>query len=719
MRPRWRKVISDLFDNKVRTTLVVISIAVGVLAVGVIAGSYVIIENDMSASYAANNPANIEIRTSNFEENFLNTVRNVKGIKQAEARRVFDLRVRPLGETQWTNLDIIVMQDYDKNEINLLSPVEGNLSPRKEEIVLEKDVLDEFDIQVGQTLQVQLRDETVKELTVVGITVDASTGAVDFLAPPMAFIHRDTLSMLGQPELYNRIYATVENNGQDDEAHIRAVLADLKDKVEKSGYGVGRTWVAKTHEHPLAATVNAILGILMALGVLIVFLSSSLIANTLSALLNQHLRHIGVMKLIGARDKQIFGMYLTLILSFGLLALLIAIPLGGRGAYALAQYIAGTLGFSLLGYRIVPISFIIQVAIGILVPLVAGLVPVVNGSRVTVLRAISGDLARDAGEQAEEGAKHESRMERFQLRATQALVDRGIRIPRPLLISLRNTFRRRGRLMLTLFTLTMGGAIFVSVFNVRVTLHDYVKDVGNYFLADVTISFEQPYRLNEIRQFVMTNPNVTWVEGWSFASAEILKPDGSSAENMDILAPPAKSQLVSPLLVDGRWILPTDKKKFAISESVYNIYPDLQTGDSILLKINGREEHWEVVGVFKFVGIEGTIAYATYEYISREQNLANRSYSYRIVTNQHDRDYQEAMAKEMDSFFVGNREEASCKEMVETMMHRVVNRLLHCVIKNINYVSNEYGPSEAVKFVDSIVEQAKEALADKENNGNE
>ena len=28
--------------------------------------------------------------------------------------------------------------------------------------------------------------------------------------------------------------------------------------------------------------------------------------------------------------------------------------------------------------------------------------------------------------------------------------------------------------MLTLFTLTMGGAIFIAVFNVRVTLHDYI-----------------------------------------------------------------------------------------------------------------------------------------------------------------------------------------------------------------------------------------------------
>ena len=119
----------------------------------------------------------------------------------------------------------------------------------------------------------------------------------------------------------------------DDISHIREVGAVVKDKLEKSGYVVGRSRFSLTHEHPLASTVNAVLGILMALGILIVFLSSSLIANTLSALLNQHLRHIGVIKLVGGQRKQVFYMYLALIMAFSVLALLIAVPFGGVGSF--------------------------------------------------------------------------------------------------------------------------------------------------------------------------------------------------------------------------------------------------------------------------------------------------------------------------------------------------------------------------------------------------
>jgi glutamyl-tRNA reductase len=64
--------------------------------------------------------------------------------------------------------------------------------------------------------------------------------------------------------------------------------------------------------------------------------------------------------------------------------------------------------------------------------------------------------------------------------------------------------------------------------------------------------------------------------------------------------------------------------------------------------------------------------------------------------------------EELDRFFVGPRKEASCKEVMEPMVKRIVNRLLHCVIKNVDAVAKERGPAEAAKFVDSIVQQAKQ-----------
>ena len=637
--------------------MVVLSIAVGVFSIGVIAGAYAIISNDMSASYAANVPSNIELRMADFNDAALESVRNSSGVGEAEARRVFSIRVRVPGTTKWTALDMVAFDDFENNKVNLLTPLEGKAWPGKREVVLELGALDHINAKVGGTLEFQLPDGSIKTMTLVGVAQDTAMGAGDFLASPFAYITQNTLQYLKEPQDYNRVYVTAAEGGDDIE-HIRGLGADLKTNLEKGGAYVIRSRFSETHKHPLADTVNAILGILMALGILIVFVSSSLIANTLAALLQQHMRHIGVIKLIGGRDRQVLVMYLALIMSFGALALLIAIPLGGQGAYGLAAFIADEMNFNLLGYRIVPSALLIQTLVGLLVPLIAGLVPVLNGSRVTVLKAISGEAARETGtshkhvlSEVEGGqGRGVTRGERIQTQFTIALAKRGIHIPRPFVISLRNTFRRRGRLILTLFTLTMGGAIFIAVFNVRVTLHDYIGAISRYFVADVSVDVDAPYRLREMEQMVMQVPGVERMEGWQFVSGELLDENGDVFENLNIFAPPADSELIKPILVKGRWIEPGDVRKFAVSEAAYKYYPDLEPGDFLKVNVLGKAETWEVVGIFKFVDREGMLAYAPYEYISQTTNLANRAYMFRIVTARHDRAYQDAKAEELDAF---------------------------------------------------------------------
>ena len=648
MKPRWRKVFHDLFDNPARTLLVVFSIAVGVFSIGVIAGAYQIISNDMSISYAANQPANIEMRMTNFNDDTLASIRNQRTVKNAEARRVFNMRVRVPGTEKWTTLDVTAFESFEENTINLLKPIEGSTVPGKREVLLEMDALQTLNVGVGGLLEFQLPDGSTKTMPVVGIVQDTAAGAGDFLADPFAYITLDALQSLGQPKLYNRALITVSGDG-DDPVHIREVGGALKDKIEKSGVSVIRARYSETHQHPLGSTINAVLGILLALGVLIVLLSSSLIANTLSALLNQHLRHIGVIKLVGGQRKQVFRMYITLIMSFGVIALAIAVPFGGLGAYGLAEFIASQLSFSLLGYRIVPVAFLVQIAVGLFVPLIAGLAPVLNGSRITVLKALSGDLAEDEV-QFKDGEMRLSWFDWAQVKVTRLLAARGIHIPRPFIISLRNTFRRKSRLALTLFTLTMGGAIFISVFNVRVSLHEYIGQIGKYFRADVTLDFDQSYRLQEIEREVMQVDGVLQVEGWQFSGGELMDDQGNVVENITLLAPPAESRLVQPILVEGRWLRPDDVRKMAVSEGLKKWYPDLKAGDSINMRINGRDEVWQVVGFFKFVAQEGILGYAPFEYISEMNDQVNRSFSYRIVTEQHDRAYQDAKAAELDKY---------------------------------------------------------------------
>ena len=140
MLPRWRKTFSDLWDNKLRTTLVVISIAVGVFSVGMIAGAYSIISNDMSKSYASSKPANIEITTDDFDHSLVTSIQHIQGVAAAEGKRFTSLQVRTSGG-QWVSITLIAVTDFTKSSLDLLLPLAGSAVPNDRQVLVERSVL--------------------------------------------------------------------------------------------------------------------------------------------------------------------------------------------------------------------------------------------------------------------------------------------------------------------------------------------------------------------------------------------------------------------------------------------------------------------------------------------------------------------------------------------------------------------------------------------------
>jgi putative ABC transport system permease protein len=62
-------------------------------------------------------------------------------------------------------------------------------------------------------------------------------------------------------------------------------------------------------------------------------------------------------------------------------------------------------------------------------------------------------------------------------------------------------------------------------------------------------------------------------------------------------------------------------------------------------------EDWVLTGIFKFVPQRGTIAYGTYEYISSITHMNNRTFTYRIMLDKHDKVYQQSMGAKIDEYF--------------------------------------------------------------------
>jgi putative ABC transport system permease protein len=634
LKPRWSKVFSDLWDDKTRTGLVVASIAVGVFAIGMIITAYVILGVDINRSYAAVNPPNIVVWTDPFYDGLVHAIEKIPGVEEVEGRRIIQIRARK-GEKNWQNLTLIGVSDFTGN-INHLVPIEGTNSPGKDEVIVSQNMMFITGFHTGDSIEIELPDGSKQHLTVVGLVTDQTTSKPDPNATNNAFITLETLRSFGQDSNFNQIYITVDGDGSDREI-ITGVAAKVKDQVERSQREVYRMDEKLSSEHPMTSSILAVIGVLGALGALITILSSSLIINTLNALLTQQLRQIGVMKLIGGRSHQILGMYLTLIIIYGLIALILAVPLGAIAGYTLAWFIANLMGAVLQGFRIIPAAVVVQALIAILVPLGAGFFPVNNGARISVQRAISNFRPVV---QSKKSNFLNLNFQRFNW------------LSRPILLSFRNTFRQRGRLLLTIFTLTVAGAVFIAVFNVRDSMSSVMDQLMQHFMGDVTVNFRQPYRVEEIKQVLLGIPGVGGVEGWGGAAGEIWDANDNLVTRLSIIAPPQDTQLLHPEFVAGRWLLPEDTNAIVVSDTIYKFYPNLKPGDRLMIKFPGqRKEPWVVVGIFRFVNMLGDpLAYANFDYVAGKMHMVNQAASYRIITRAHDAASQQALTRRIDAY---------------------------------------------------------------------
>ena len=93
--------------------------------------------------------------------------------------------------------------------------------------------------------------------------------------------------------------------------------------------------------------MDSILLILGVLGFLSLFLSGFLVVNTISAMLAQQVRQIGMMKAVGARAGQVLGIYLGLVMVYGILSLVVAVPAAAVGAFYFTQFTAGLLNLDI------------------------------------------------------------------------------------------------------------------------------------------------------------------------------------------------------------------------------------------------------------------------------------------------------------------------------------------------------------------------------------
>jgi len=600
MNVRGMKILRDLWVNKARSLLIVLAVAVGVAAFGLMITGRVVLEENLRDVYAATNPAHTTLTLSPFDDDLLGFVQRMDSVSVVQARRVDQARIRS-GPDTWLSFEIHTLPGKVLAVNKLTVEAGAVFPPPLDSILLERSLKNIM--KVGDGVTVELLNGDVHALTVAGFVNDLSRLPSEITLSGVGYVSADTADVLDLDNEYNQLSVIFANGNTRGEIEIQTT--DLVERIEERGYVVFSALVPVPNKYALGDNMSSVLFILGALGALTLVLSAFLVTSVMSAVMSQQIPQIGILKSLGARIQQTMALYFQEVLLFGLIALLLAIPMGLIGGYFLADGVATGMNFNVEHFSLPLIALVLQGFSALLAPLLASLFPIVQGSRITIREAIS-NYTPDANLRVARSPLFED-------------------LPQLVNLSIRNTFRRRGRLALTFAALLLAGAMFIAIIGIRQSMRAALQELQGDLNYDVGIDFTRPYSANKMKNAVLDVEGVRAAEPLAVSEGRLVFHDDHLTGSIIIYGVPTDNIMTQPGVIEGSWLSANMPRGIIVNADFLDLAPTIKVGSMITLKIAGREEQWTIVGATGrgFV----PVAYVYYDDLARVtglDGLANR-----------------------------------------------------------------------------------------------
>ena len=586
MTTLWRKAIRDFWQERARTVLVVLAIALGVSAFAAVLSSYAILTRELDRGYLETNPASAVLRVDSIDNDLVKAILQNPEVSDAEPRRTIGGQIKA-GPVQWRNLILFVVEDYGNIRVSKLVPESGAWPPAAGEILIERDAFQVAKIKIGDAVTVKTANGVESPLVISGSVHDVGQAQARMENIVYGYINLATLVQLGEEPRFDQLNILVAQN-RFDEDHIRRVASDVEKLIEDRGHDVRRVDIPRPGKHPHSDLTGILLLAMSSFGLFVLVLSGILVINLLTAMMASQVRQIGVMKAIGGTRWAVARIYFSQALFLGIAAVIVSIPLGLLGSRALCRYMAMFLNFDINSFAVPIWVYLLVALIGVIAPVIAAAYPVWRGT-ATPVRVALADFGLS------------------QTHFKTGTVDRAVAqlggTFRLLAFAIRNSLRRRARLVLTLLTLAAGGLFFMSALNVRASMVNTLDRMFAARKSDLSVSLAHPYEFEKIQKAVSNTLGVKRAEGWFTG-------EGSVGERrFGVVALPAQTQLLDFDIIEGRKLTPQDTDAIVINSALAGREPKMRVGETVALRIGAEEKAWRVVGIAREAFAPSPVAY--------------------------------------------------------------------------------------------------------------
>jgi putative ABC transport system permease protein len=643
------KLRRDLRAAWSRMLLMVIAIAVSLTVFGGVLYAWAASGRETSSAYIGTEPASATIlldRAIDAEQlaAIAAQARRRPGVIEATARTQFTSQIQVNGRWRDTPLQVFAAAPDDPMQMVKFDVQQGSWPPSPAEVFLGRDTLTLLDVAVGDTVTVQTPSGERVRLRVADTVYDPSLAPAPQEQTGHGYLSTASLATPAKQPVLDQLKIQVADPGQAtpsrDRDAVVAVAGDVGEWLQREhGLAIREIQVPTPYAHPHQGQADALLLSLLAGGAAAVVLSTILVANMLNGLFTQQIPQIGIMKAIGARSVRIGRLYLAMTLLVAvaatLLALAPAILLGRAG-------VAGILGF--LGIRAASLAapwwtYVLVLAVGLALPPLMALIPLVKTSRTTVRAAID---------------HHGLGANPSTATGVLARLGRLRRLDRGLLMALRNTIRRPARFLLSVGLLASAGMVFVAGMSLSAgveAIQEQQKQQRNW---DVDVQLASPASVDSVTAMAKRVPDVSRVEGWTRVQSGVAGPgqipltrtypDQGHGSVAVTAIPAGTTMLPPPTLLEGRWLHPQETGAIVLNQIARNnTVPDLGAGDTVQLSVGGKPTTWRVVGIAQERGGGGG-TYVTAEGFANAMGQPRRVTQLRIATDRHDEQTRTAVA---------------------------------------------------------------------------
>lgn len=614
----WYKVWYDLWHFKVRTLLAVLSITAGVFAIGVVFGMNDQLLSGMDAAHRSVVPSHLNMGLSSYiTRDQVAGIRRVPGVIDVEPYNQIALEYRVSPTAEWKMGVAVLREEWENQRMDMVQLRAGEY-PRRENIAIERLSAAYYNVDLGDTVWFK-QDDRIRTFIVTGKIRAPFVPPPQFGGQAFFFMSRTAMEQWGVPNgKYSSVYVRIAPYSQE---YAKTIATAIKDRLANQGISVGGTIYQDPDKHWGRVYIEGINFVLQILAVVSLLLSVVLVYNTLAALIVQQTNQIGILKAVGGRTWTIVKVYLVNVLAYGLLSLVLSLPLGIYLSWVITRMFLNLFNIDYDQFRFSTTALLLQVAAATAVPVLAALIPVLGGARITVRQAIASyGLGGDFGS---------NRLDRTVEKIGARL------LPTQYATALGNMFRRKGRLVLTQVVLITAGSMFLLVMTLSSSM---THTLDNYFAArrfDLTVFFNGIPRASRALDLAEGAEGVAAAQVNLLFAATIRK-QGQRMQEAGLGATvsglePA-SDFVTERIVQGSWLQPGDYLAVVLPHDTA-IKNNIRVGDFITLDLGvfGKRD-WRVVGTYQPLlsgAFSGDVLYVplvALEDVSKSYDRASRLY---------------------------------------------------------------------------------------------